>query len=58
MRIVQQELKQDGVLTTYEDGSQEILPYLLDSKGESYVEMFPNDPETFLKEPNRADRGW
>ncbi len=53
MKITQQELKQDGVLTTYDDGSEELLPYRIDSNGESYVEMFPNDPETFLEEHGR-----
>jgi len=51
MKIIQQELKPNGVLTTYDDGSEEILPYRIDKNGEHYVELFPNDP-------NMADRGW
>ena len=40
--IVKQELQPDGVLTTYADGQQELLPYRIDENGEEYVEMFPN----------------
>ena len=43
--ILYQELKEDGVLTTYSNGHTEILPYLIDENGEEYVEMFPNDFE-------------
>lgn len=41
--IVLQELKEDGVLTTYSNGHVEMRPYLIDENGEEYVEMFPND---------------
>ncbi|HFF8567902.1 TPA: ead/Ea22-like family protein [Klebsiella variicola] len=44
-RIVLQELKEDGVLTTYSNGHVEMLPYRIDENGEEYVEMFPNDIE-------------
>ncbi|HGT2678859.1 hypothetical protein L1Q92_19550 [Klebsiella pneumoniae] len=44
-RIVLQELKEGGVLTTYSNGHIEMLPYRIDEKGEEYVEMFPNDVE-------------
>lgn len=45
IRIVIQELKEDGVLTTYSNGHVEIRPYLIDENGEEYVEMFPDDIE-------------
>lgn len=45
IRIVIQELKEDGVLTTYSNGHVEIRPYLIDEKGEEYVEMSPDDIE-------------
>ncbi|HBW4723310.1 TPA: hypothetical protein MNL24_002490 [Klebsiella pneumoniae] len=45
IKIVLQELKEDGVLTTYSNGHVEMLPYLIDENGEEYVEMFPNDIE-------------
>ncbi len=45
IRIVLQELKEDGVLTTYSNGHIEMLPYRIDENGEEYVEMFPNDIE-------------
>ena len=44
-RIVLQELKEDGVLTTYSNGHIEMLPYRINEKGEEYVEMFPSDVE-------------
>lgn len=43
--IVLQELKGDGVLTTYSNGHVEMLPYLIDENGEEYVELLPNDIE-------------
>ena len=45
VKIVQQELKEDGILTTYSNGHVEMLPYLIDENGDEYVEMFPNDIE-------------
>lgn len=45
IRIVLQELMEDGVLTTYSNGNVEMLPYLIDENGDEYVEMFPNDIE-------------
>lgn len=45
IKIVQQELKEDGVLTTYSNGHVEMLPYQIDENGDEYVEMFPNDIE-------------
>lgn len=45
IRIVLQELKEDGVLTTYSNGHVEMLPYRIDENGEEYVEMLPNDIE-------------
>lgn len=45
VKIVLQELKEEGVLTTYSNGYVEMLPYLIDENGEEYVEMFPNDVE-------------
>ncbi|CAM7502258.1 hypothetical protein KLPMMA068B_21865 [Klebsiella pneumoniae] len=45
IRIVLQELMEDGVLTTYSNGHVEMLPYQIDENGEEYVEMFPNDIE-------------
>ncbi|HFD2801247.1 hypothetical protein [Escherichia coli] len=43
--ILYQELKEDGVLTTYSNGHVEMLPYLIDENGEVYVEMLPRDVE-------------
>lgn len=40
--IVFQELKEEGVLTTYSNGHVEMLPYRIDENGEEYVEMFPS----------------
>ncbi len=45
IKIVLQELKEDGVLTTYSNGHVEMLPYRIDENGEEYVEMLPNDIE-------------
>ena len=45
VKIVLQELKEEGVLTTYSNGHVEMLPYLVDENVEGYVEMFPNDIE-------------
>lgn len=45
VKIVLQELKEEGVLTTYSNGYVEMLPYLIDENGEEYVEMFLNDVE-------------
>lgn len=45
IRIVLQELMEDGVLTTYSNGHVEMLRYRIDENGEEYVEMFPNDIE-------------
>ncbi|MGS7950851.1 hypothetical protein [Klebsiella pneumoniae] len=45
VKIVQQELKEYGILTTYSNGHVEMLPYLIDENGDEYVEMFPNDIE-------------
>lgn len=45
IRIVLQELKEDGILTTYSNGHVEMLPYLIDENGDEYVEMLPNDIE-------------
>ena len=45
VKIVQQELKEDGVLTTYSNGHVEMLPYRIDENGDEYVEMLPNDIE-------------
>lgn len=45
IRIVLQELKEDGVLTTYSNGHVEMLPYKIDGNGEEYVEMLPDDIE-------------
>uniref|UniRef100_A0AB74UPI9 Uncharacterized protein n=1 Tax=Klebsiella phage Hope TaxID=3350564 RepID=A0AB74UPI9_9CAUD len=45
VKIVLQELEEEGVLTTYSNGHVEMLPYLIDENGAEYVEMFPNDVE-------------
>lgn len=45
VRIILQELMEDGILTTYSNGHVEMLPYLIDENGEGYVEMFPNGIE-------------
>ena len=45
IRIVLQELKEDGVLTTYSNGHVEMLSYRIDEDGDEYVEMFPSDIE-------------
>ena len=46
-RIYSQKMTPDGVLTEYYDGTTEMLPYLVDSNGQGYLEIFPNDPETW-----------
>lgn len=43
VNIIYQELKEDGVLTTYSNGHVEMLPYLIDENEEVYVEMFPSN---------------
>ncbi|WKM72916.1 hypothetical protein Q2T70_03975 [Klebsiella oxytoca] len=45
VKIVLQESKEDGVLTTYSNGHVEMRPYLIDENGEECVEMFPDDVE-------------
>ncbi|WP_371329934.1 hypothetical protein [Klebsiella quasipneumoniae] len=45
VKTVLQELKEDGVLTTYSNGHVEMRPYLIDENGEEYVDMFPGDVE-------------
>lgn len=37
MKITEQYLKSEGVLTVYEDGEEVLLPYLVDVTGEKYV---------------------
>lgn len=45
VNIIYQELKEDGVLTTYSNGHVEMLPYLIDENEGVYVEMFPSYAE-------------
>ena len=44
-RIIRQELKPNGVVTSYEDGSSSLLPYAVTDDGQRYVDLFPNDLE-------------
>lgn len=42
--IIEQRLLVDGVLTFYEDGTIELIPYKIDDQThEHYVDLFPND---------------
>lgn len=41
-RIVRQELKPEGVLTTWQDGRVAMLPYQVDADGSEYVDLDPN----------------
>ena len=43
MKIVEQHLLPEGVMTKYENGEEQLLPYLIDENGQEYVELFPND---------------
>jgi hypothetical protein len=43
MKIIRQKLLPGAVLTEFEDGSIDMLPYRVDENGEEYSEMFPND---------------
>jgi len=49
MKIIKQKMMPDHVLTEFEDGSIKKLLYLVDEYGSQYIEMFPNDPETWLE---------
>jgi hypothetical protein len=40
-KVVSQELMRIGVLTTWENGMSDILPYLISENGEHYVEINP-----------------
>jgi len=43
MRITEQYLTPKGVVTKYENGEEQIRPYIIDENGQEYVELFPND---------------
>ena len=42
MKIVEQKLLKGGILTTYENGEIDMLPYKVDENGDEYAELFPN----------------
>jgi hypothetical protein len=42
VKIVEQYLIPEGVMTKYENGEEQLLPYLIDENGQEYVELFPN----------------
>jgi len=44
MKIVEQKLLKGGILTTYENGEIDMLPYKVDENGDEYAELFPNPP--------------
>jgi len=48
-RIVWVAPLREGVLVTYEDGSAEVLPELVDDAGNVYFELWPNDPNSWLQ---------
>lgn len=58
--ITQQESFPEGCLITFDDGSEAVYPSLPsndpDPRFVSYMEMFPNDPETHLDPDAFADR--
>ena len=43
MRIIEQYLTPEGVVTKYEDEEIQLRPYLINEDGQEYVELFPND---------------
>lgn len=42
MRISEQILWEGGIWTTFEDGSQALLPYKVDEHGNKYADIDPN----------------
>lgn len=44
--IVEQVLEEDGVIQVYSNGDSEKVPYLVDTDGLRYVELFPENPPT------------
>lgn len=46
MKIVSQKPTPRFVITEFEDGHIELLPFRVDENGEKYVEMLPNDDPT------------
>ena len=46
MKIISQKLLPTGVLTEYKNGTMDVIPYKVDSNGEEYVDLFPNDNPT------------
>jgi len=40
--IIKQELKPNCIIQTLDSGLKKIVPYLTDSSGKEYVELFPN----------------
>ena len=48
MNVIAQQMMPGYVLQTMEDGNEVKVPYLVNDKGEEYMELFPNEPETHL----------
>lgn len=40
--IIKQELKQNCIIQTLDNGLRKIIPYLVDNNGKEYAELFPN----------------
>jgi len=45
VRVTEQRLLSNGVLTFYSDASCKLMPYLVDENGDEYVDLFPNSHE-------------
>jgi len=43
VKIIEQKLLEDGILTTYESGKIDMVPYKIDENDEEYADLFPND---------------
>lgn len=50
-RIIKQALKPDHILVTFEDGTTEKRPYLVDSEGNKYADLDPNNEIFALFKP-------
>jgi hypothetical protein len=42
-RVVRQQLKPDHIVVTYDDGTVEKQPYLVDADGNEYADLDPNN---------------
>lgn len=47
MKVKSQQMSEDGIKILYDNGVEIIKPYIKTEEGEGYLEMCPNEPETF-----------